>query len=537
MQWEQLDCALRLSLEAPDRMHPTSFGFDQKHSQRKGRHVLNALHTPLRLHKKIILFIFVSLVLLHTWVPAAAAGLNDTDVLQQRQAMHSSAVNDIQATSMVPYYTIDGTVNPDPKKLTFTATETIVYTNRTSVALQNIGLRLYPNLTDVGGSCILTTVKVDGSVVTPKYGPQRYFVTVPLAQKLAAGKSVTLQIGFTTTAPTNADSNLFGTLVWDGTTLSMPYAYPMIAYLRGGMWDTTIPDSKGDIVSSEVSMYDVTLRGPSRGYTFVSTGSTLNTNTTGAEQSVRIYSGLQRDFAFALTKLIKKSQTVAGTTINVYGPASRASVTNAALAAAVAAVPIFNARIGQYPYNELDIISVDAGDFWGIEFPSFVLIEQDQYKINPDFEHLIVHEVGHQWFYNVIGNDVQRDAFVDEGLANYTELLYDQARNRATDAAGTIRYWKDDLDALRDNGNDGIVDQSIDVMSDDQYSTLSYSKAALYIDGVRLQIGEAAFATALKSYFTASKYRNVDGTAFRSAAQTACNCNLVSLYTQWILLK
>ncbi len=475
------------------------------------------------------------LCLLHTDTSTSVAAITAPDVLQQRQAMHSSAVNDIQATSTVPYYTINGTVNPTTR--TLTAAQTIVYTNRTSVALANIGLRLYPNLTDVGGTCILTSVKVDGSAVTPTYGPQRYFVTVPLAKPLAAGKSVTLQISFTTTAPTNADTNLFGTLVWDGTTLSLPYAYPMIAYLRGGVWDTAIPDSKGDIVTNEMSLYDVTLRGPSSGYTFVSTGSTVSTQTVGSTQTVRISSGLQRDFTFALTKLSKKSQTVAGTTINVYGPASRAAVTTSALAAAVAAIPIFNTNIGQYPYKELDIISVDAGNFWGIEFPGFVLIEQDQYTNNPSFESLIVHEVGHQWFYNIIGNDVQRDAFVDEGLTNYTELLYQQARKRPTDAAGTIRYWKEDLAALRAAGNDAVVDQPMSAMSDDQYSTLVYSKAALYIHAVRLQIGEKAFSAALKSYYTASKYRIVDGTAFRSAAQTACKCSLTTLYTKWILQK
>jgi len=506
------------------------------HSQRKGRHLQNRLITTHRPHRTIILFTFFFLWLLHAGGPTPAAAISATDVLQQRLAMHSSAVNDIQATSTVPFYTIDGTVNPTTR--TFTATQTIVYTNRTTVGLANIGLRLYPNLTDVGGSCTLTSVKVDGSAVTPTYGPQRYFVTVPLAKPLAAGKSVTLQISFTTTAPTNVDTNLFGTLVWDGTTLSLPYAYPMIAYLRGGVaWDTAIPDSKGDIVTSEVSMYDVTLSAPSTGYEFVSTGSTAWTHVVGATQTVRMYSGMQRDFAFALTKLSKKSQTVAGTTINVYGPASREAVTTTALAAAVSAIPIFNTRIGQYPYKELDIISVDAGGFWGIEFPGFVLIEQDQYTNNPYFEHLIVHEVGHQWFYNSIGNDVQRDSFVDEGLTNYTELLYDQARNRTSDAAGTIAWWKEDLKALRDAGNDAIVDQPMSAMSEAQYSTLVYSKTALYIHAVRMQIGEVAFASALKNYFTTNKYRIVDGKAFLTAAQTACRCDLSSLYTKWILQK
>ncbi len=465
---------------------------------------------------------------------ARASTLTSGQVTNQRAAMHTSAVNDIQTSNTAPHYTIVGTVNPTTR--TLSATQTLVYTNRTASKLTSIGMRLYANLTDVGGRTTVTNVRVNGTAATPSYGPQRFFLSIPLATPLAAGKSVSIQMGFTTTAPTNTDPNLFGTMVSDGTTLSMPYAYPMVAFLRGGVWDTAIPDSKGDIVTNEISLYDVRLTGPLTGYTFVSTGTTTATTKTRNTQTLQIYSGLQRDFAFALTKLTKKSQTVSGTTINVYGPSTRVAVTNAALAAAVAALPIFNSRIGQYPYNELDIISVNAGDFWGIEFPGFVLIEQDQYTNNPNFEHLIVHEVGHQWFYNVIGNDVQRDAFVDEGLTNYTELLYSQARNRPTAAAQTLAYWRDDLAALRAAGNDAVVDQPMSAMTDDQYTTLTYNKAALYIHAVRTRIGESAFSAALKGYYTASKYRIVDGSGFRSAAETACTCSLTTLYRTWILV-
>lgn len=466
---------------------------------------------------------------------ALAGGLSAGEIAHQRGAMHTSAVNDIAPTATVPVYTIVGSVNPSSR--TLTATQTVRYTNRTTSTLATLGIRLFANLTDVGGSTTIRTLTIDGKSVAPTYGPQRYFVTIPLSTGILPGKSVTIQLAFTTIAPTNADTDLFGTLVSDGTTLAMPYAYPMLGMLRNGVWDAAIPDSTGDIVTSEVALFDVTLSGPSKGYTFVSTGTTIRTTVTGITQTVRIASGLQRDFAFALTKLMKKSQTVAGTTINVYGPASRASATTAALAAAVAAVPIFNTRIGQYPYNELDIISIDAGSFWGIEFPGFVLIEQLQYTTSADFEHLIVHEVGHQWFYNVIGNDVQRDAFVDEGLTNYTELLYDEARKRPTAAANTITYWRDDVASLRAAGQDAAVDQPISAMSDDQYSTLSYSKTALYIHAVRQRIGEAAFGAALKSYYSTKKYQVVDGTAFRNVAAVACKCSLHTLYTTWILQK
>ena len=74
-------------------------------------------------------------------------------------------------------------------------------------------------------------------------------------------------------------------------------------------------------------------------------------------------------------------------------------------------------------------------------------------------------------------------------------------------------------------------------MSNTQYSALSYSKAALYVDAIRSQIGTKAFTAALKSYYTSNRYAVVDGTAFVRAVQKSCSCDIQPLYNQWILAK
>ena len=38
---------------------------------------------------------------------------------------------------------------------------------------------------------------------------------------------------------------------------------------------------------------------------------------------------------------------------------------------------------------------------------------------------ITTHEVGHQWFYGLVGNDQGRDPWLDEGLATYVEARYD----------------------------------------------------------------------------------------------------------------
>src|SRR2546426_6145047 len=61
------------------------------------------------------------------------------------------------------------------------------------------------------------------------------------------------------------------------------------------------------------------------------------------------------------------------------------------------------------------------------------------------------HELGHQWFFGLVGNDQGRDPWIDEGLATYAEGRYEgtitsmRARAIPAGAAGRLGeplpYW------------------------------------------------------------------------------------------------
>jgi hypothetical protein len=62
------------------------------------------------------------------------------------------------------------------------------------------------------------------------------------------------------------------------------------------------------------------------------------------------------------------------------------------------------------------------------------------------------HEVAHQWFYGLVGNDQGRDPWLDEGLASYAEFRHEgtigaaQSRSIPAEAAGRagepMTYWE-----------------------------------------------------------------------------------------------
>jgi len=134
-----------------------------------------------------------------------------------------------------------------------------------------------------------------------------------------------------------------------------------------------------------------------------------------------------------------------GRTTVVVGVADGAGGDPQALAARNArALDELSARFGEYPYPRLTI-GVTAGLTGGIEFPTHIFLGSGVATVH------LVHEVAHQWFYGLAGDDQYRDPWLDEGLATYGESRVDGAlayqRSRAIPAYGrghlgeSMAYW------------------------------------------------------------------------------------------------
>lgn len=468
------------------------------------------------------------------WLTGATVSAAGDPLLDQQAAMHTTTRGDVAGHADAPFYQIVGTIVPDQR--TWQATQTLTFRNQSGVALSKLYFRLYANLADVGGKLVINSATVNGVTTAVKFESRNFLARLDLATPIAPDAMVTVVLDFVTTAPNNGGTNIYGTLNHDGQTLALVTAYPQLAMLSNGVWDTTVPDSKGDLVTSPVAFYDVTVTLP-RTHTVLGTGSIVSTMTAGTSQTVHIVSGLQRDFALAATTLAQVNTKIDGTLIRVYYPKGKIKAGQATLKYAKQAVSVFNKSYGQYPYNELDLIAVNAGTFEGIEFPGLILFEQRLFNPVASYESLVVHEVAHQWFYGVVGNDVQNHAWVDEGLATYSQVLYYEVLRGAKVAAAEKRLFVDDYAYLKSRNADGSMDRAIRTMSDTQYGVLSYSKAALYFDAVRTNVGAKTFATAIRRYYTDNRYAVVDGSAFVQAVNATCGCDVQPLYRSWVLAQ
>ncbi|MGI8808935.1 MAG: M1 family aminopeptidase [Acidimicrobiales bacterium] len=118
----------------------------------------------------------------------------------------------------------------------------------------------------------------------------------------------------------------------------------------------------------------------------------------------------------------------------------------------VASLEDFGRRFGPYPWPTFTFaITPQLGG--GIEYPGHVMQ-------GPNTIAVASHEVGHQWFYGLVGNDQGRDPWLDEGLASWAEARFEGRLERfkarvippvAKNKVGEpMPYWADKAESYTD---------------------------------------------------------------------------------------
>ena len=82
----------------------------------------------------------------------------------------------------------------------------------------------------------------------------------------------------------------------------------------------------------------------------------------------------------------------------------------------------YSDEVGVYPYNILTAIdgSISAGA--GMEYPTITIIGEADNLIQ--FEEVLAHEIGHNWFYGILASNERQFPWMDEGLNSFLELKY-----------------------------------------------------------------------------------------------------------------
>ncbi len=406
----------------------------------------------------------------------------------------------------------------------------IRFTSPLAQPLDDLVLMLWPN--DAQYAAVMTAgpAWIDGQVVDPEPLSNGLGLSFKLTMPLAPGATLDVTLPYrleSSAAIRPAAPGRFGFA--EGVFIA-PTFYPLVPRLSpDGEWQTQAAPPGGDTTNSDIAFYDVRLTVP--GETVVAaTGSELErlSNADGTV-TVRFASGPVRDFAFALGRLRQAESTAGDIIVRAWVLEEHAAEAQSTARVAARAVQAFEDLLGPYPYDELDVVDA-PGAFGGIEYPALVYIGVIG---EPGDDLVIVHEVAHQWFYALIGNDQLDEPWLDEAAASYAEVLYLEAIGEPQAATGLLDQFRLILRAT------GEADTPIGLpisayASESDYGVFVYLKGALFFDALRSRLGESAFLAFLRDYDARHRYGFATSASFQETAEAACACDLNDLFDLWV---
>jgi hypothetical protein len=480
------------------------------------------------------LSLFTPTGVFHTDPPSASTTF-DPFIAKQTAAMRSDYVDAVLYEAW-DRYTLHLSLDPAGPQL---RGELSVYlTNHSDVAFDTIWFHLYPNHPDFGGRLDVTSAHIDGIPVPSRTLHGDTLIGLILPQALLPGHSVTASMTFIARTPRDASQHIFGAYNLEAGVWSIASFYPLLArYIPGIGWDTRPIVSRGDFTVSAIALYDVVVDAPTDWH-LVSSGTRIEHHPMPDQRQIaRFVSGPKREFYLAALQGLEQMNTeVDGIRIISYFQPTDRAAGEQSLEIATRALRVFNERFGGYPYNEFELIQAALTRFYGMEYPGVVLIEQRLYRRNDQLlETTIAHEISHQWWYGLVGNDAQGEAWLDEGLASYSQILYYEMIGMPEQAQAELEAFRATYRRLRERGGDAALATPPAELGQGRYVPIAYAKGALFFHALRQRIGETAFDRFLQEYVTASSFREIAGPDLLRAAEKACECELDDLFNDWVI--
>ena len=415
--------------------------------------------------------------------------------------------------------------------------EEVRYTNAEDAALDQVQFRLFPNI--LGGEMTISNLTVDGQAVTPNFELQDSLMIVTFPTPLEPGQSAVLHMDFAITVPQSVELN-YGVLSYFDDVLTLAHAYPMIAVYDDEGWNAEIPPQSGDVTYADTSFFLVKVTAP-KDLTLVTSGTEISAGESGDTQTLSVASGPARDFYLAASPDYEEiSRTVGEVTVRSYARAQDQKGAEMALDVSARAIEDFSARYAPFPYTAFDIVATPTLAL-GIEYPGIIAITSRIYDVDQEYrgapasiymESTVAHEVGHQWFYALVGDDQLDDPWLDESLTQFATLQYYADEYGPSGEQG----FRNSLEARWDGVNRAEIPIGLPVAeySGQEYGAIVYGRGPLFFIALREQMGTETFDAFIKEYTETLSWGIATPEFLQTLAEKHCSCELDELFNEWV---
>ena len=452
------------------------------------------------------------------------------------------------------------------------------YTNNSPHTLDSLYLHVWPNAYKDGTTALFQQLngqgtkiammdtsalgyiaqldfKINGKPVSWSYNPKNIdIVGIKLNESLKPGKSLTLTTPFTVKIPSGSISRL-GHI---GQSYQITQWYPKPAVFDRKGWHAMPYLNQGEFYS-EFGSYDVSITVP-KNYVLGATGErqsaedvafmdSLAAHTqTNLTSIIALPSGALRDSFPASSKEWK---TVRFTQDNVHDfawftdkrykvlkgsvklPHSGRTVTSWALFTPANALLwknsieylndgtyYYSQWNGDYPYTAVTAVDGTISAGGGMEYPMITVIGNS--STARDLEVVIVHEVGHNWFYGILGSNEREHGWMDEGINTANEMRYVATKYpNNKDFSDILAGGRLHLNDLNHHDQGDIMYRVLAAINADQpiqthsasfssanYGVIMYQKTGLVFHYLRSYLGDKLYDQCMQRYYDLYQFKH-----------------------------
>lgn len=400
--------------------------------------------------------------------------------------------------------------------------ETVRVTNREACTLDH----LFFSVTAASygaGTFTLGAVRVEGAPANAALDGT--VLPVRLDRPLMPGASTTVALDFQLAVPNTGGFN--GT-TRDGDVIRLAYWFPILSD------DHQFPPFL-DPPYTATADFSVTLTTPAN-LVVAHTGVVVEERP-GADGTVirRIDAPNVRDFVLTVSPnyQVERRTAANGVVVEVVysprnidasgqDPAYVRSQVGITLDAAVLAQERLSELIGPYPYPVLRVVDAGPRLGGGLEFPMVVWVNMAVAPAGA-LRNLVYHEVGHEWFYGIIGTRTQQDPWIDEGAASFL----------ASFLAGTLRQNPPGPGAFEYRLSAPVWDVPAGGTQRVAISAI-YTQGEAFYTRVYRAMGEEAFWAALRALYREHRFGIITPRDILGAWQAASPVDLRPLFSEYL---
>ncbi|WP_228469335.1 M1 family metallopeptidase [Paenibacillus sp. JNUCC31] len=433
----------------------------------------------------------------------------------------SKATADIQTQAPIQYQI---QARLDEKNMTIAGSESITYRNTSKDTLKQLVFHTYAdaNLSKSTQTTMFERSNEEISKNSPDKKPEDFLggidiqrvtngtkaldfsnknqaLTVKLEQPLQPGETVSVQVGFDVKIPYGSQRLSYYKDIINGA-----HWFPVVSVYDETKheWDTKpySPTFETDYYTS--ADYEVQFDVPEQYQVMMPGTITTRNNVEIGRKVVSAVAQNTREFVFFASPNFKvDSVTRNGLTVEYYyfdNQPGKKKIVDGYIDQAFKVINFYSDKYGKYPYPEFRIVESYVEGV-AIEYSRVIQMGQIGLNSDPEQDTVFVHEIAHQWFHALIGNNSETESFLDEGFADFSMVYFAEKHGDKLKGFKSIQFDDSTIDKAIASTNEEVGDLA---------SPVFYEKGRQAIYQLYRSVGEEKFDTFMKAYFKRYVYQN-----------------------------